>query len=312
MDEGRIAVRHQVALRNRKSQPRVGASQDGLARSLVSGAGNQAMQRIVARAGRAGARGRTLSRVVLAVGDLAELERKREEVSPDERRHAETISTAARNRVTATRERQVDPWDERFRPFKPGPLATIGDEDLRIYGHGGTRRNEDVVSQVGGYTASALAAKLINMGLPESYAGEIYLTGCNTAKGDDDGFLGAFYKPMSAHCPRVRARGNIAASTTFEDGTQGVWTGNLPSEATIKETIGALQEEVDKLIATAQLTHAMSQRSRNPAIKAALIKQGQQQVPDYGAQVQALIAQKRRLELEAYSSDPGFTRVLPR
>jgi hypothetical protein len=288
-----------------------GASRTDPALRFVSAVGNQAVQRLAARAACDPAGSRRLLRMVVAVGDLDELTRKGTKLTKDDRRSAASITEAAQRWVTATGELQAHPWDERFRPFKSGPLAAIGDEDLRIYGHGESRKGDEFVSQIGGYTASALAAKLIEMGLPEAYAGEIYLTGCNTAKGDDDGYLGVFYKLIAAHCPRVRVRGNLAVSVTFASGTQGVWSDTHPSHEDFKDVMKTLSDESDALIAAATQGIALARAERDPVRRAALVAAAKKLSADTELQLKAIRGQKDRLEHAAYSSESEFTRVLP-
>jgi hypothetical protein len=297
--------------------------------ALQAGIGNQAVQRMLAVASRAqrcdcdghgrlrveaGPRvgGRALQRMAFAVGDLAELAHKGQKLSADDQKEAEIITKAVKARVEHTHEKQVNPWDERLRPFYRGPLASIGNEELRIYGHGGSYATDDFVSQIGGYTAPALAKKLIEMGLPEAYSGEIYLTGCNTAKGDDLGFLGKFYAIIVKDCPRVRVRGNVAISTTFEDGTQGVWTGVFPSESDFKKLTQTMGEEADRIPAELEAAIADARKETDVNIRQTKIDDVTK-LRDKGAErMAALAAQKERLKRTAYSSDPSFTRVLPK
>lgn len=140
---------------------------------------------------------RALQRTAFAVGDLAELTYKGQKLSADHQKEAEIITKAVKARVEHTREKQVNPWDERIRPFYWEPLASIGNEELRICGHGESYPADGLVSQVGRYTAPGFGEEAHRDGPSRGYSGEIYLTGRNTAKGDNLGFLGNFY---ADHC----------------------------------------------------------------------------------------------------------------
>jgi hypothetical protein len=247
--------------------------------------------------------------MVIAVGDLRELER-RGNVPEDKRKKAAEITNAAGDRVRAG-EAQANPWDERFRPFKKGPLADIR-EDIRIYGHGQVLENEEVVSELGGYTPEALARKLIEMGLPRTYKGEIYLTGCETAKGANLSFLRAFYDVIRTHCANVLVRGNLGEAVTFEDGTQGVWAGRLP-KAEYDNVCAARNAALDKAIAELRAERAAAPTEGNRTDP-----DFDERVSAFAARVNALTDEINRLKEEkatyakwAFSDDPGLTRVLP-
>jgi hypothetical protein len=172
-----------------------------------------------------------IQRVTLAVGELQEAAHKQQQLSPKKKEHEKVITDAEASYLKNNpKEKQVHPWDERFRPFYSGPLAGIGSENLRIYGHGQVYVGNKAVSMIGGYTASALCQKLIEMGLPANYKGEIYLTGCETAVGRGRGYLGAFYTLISGHCSGVTVRGNMGTTVTHPDGVQGIWTGVMSLE----------------------------------------------------------------------------------
>lgn len=183
-----------------------------------------------------------LQRVTLALGELQEAANAKKKLTQKEHEHAKIITDGEEGYRSKTGEKQVHPWDERFRPFKSGALSGIGSENLRIYGHGASYVGEGVVAMVGGYTPKNLASKLIKLGLPNKYSGEIYLTGCETAIGPKRGFLGEFYKLISAHCASVTVRGNLGITTTREDGRQGVWTGAI-DKGRYDKTRNALNEK---------------------------------------------------------------------
>lgn len=175
--------------------------------------------------------GVVIQRVTLAVGELQEAAHKKQQLSPKKQEHEKVITDAETSYLKNNpKEKQVHPWDERFRPFYSGPLAGIGSENLRIYGHGQVYEGDKAVSMIGGYTTQALCQKLINMGLPANYKGEIYLTGCETAVGNARGYLGVFYRLIAAHCSGVTVRGNMGTTVTHPDGVQGVWTGVMSLE----------------------------------------------------------------------------------
>jgi hypothetical protein len=118
-------------------------------------------------------------------------------------------------------------------PLMPGrgPLSKIGlAEELRVFGHGQTGR-DNIVLQINGTTAEALARRLIELGLPKRYAGEIYLSGCDAAVGGDESYLSKFFAAIHAHSPAARARGNLGKSVTREDGSQWVRDPKKMSEA---------------------------------------------------------------------------------
>jgi hypothetical protein len=154
---------------------------------------------------------------------------------------AQVISTAVGHRTARTHEAVARPWDERFRPFKWGPLDGIGNDELRIFGHGAHRRGSDIAEQVGGYTPAQLVTKLKELGLKSTYAGVIYLSGCKTAGGEDLGYLGAFYDLISAHAPAVHVKGNLGNAITLPDGTQAIFKSSQD-----KEMYEALSTRIDQ------------------------------------------------------------------
>lgn len=174
--------------------------------------------------------GSVVQRITIALGDLQEAANKKQTLTEGAHAHAKVITDAEAAYRKNSGEAQAHPWDERFRPFKAGPLAAIGNENIRIYGHGATYEGDNVVSMVGGYTPEAIIERLVKMGLPSNYAGEVYLTGCETAIGPAKGFLGKFYALLIKQFPKATARGNLGTTTTFPDGRQGVWTGVLTEE----------------------------------------------------------------------------------
>lgn len=175
--------------------------------------------------------GLVIQRVTLAVGELQEFSHKKISLSEEEHAHAKIITDAEENYRNSSKEGQVHPWEERNRLLLNfGPLKNIGKENLRIYGHGQVYVGDLSVSKIGGYSAQELSKKLIELGLPSSYTGEIYLTGCETAVGYNKGFLGVFYQLISKHCKGVTVRGNLDVTITQKDGVQGVWTGVISKD----------------------------------------------------------------------------------
>lgn len=159
-----------------------------------------------------------VQRIVLPLDDLEALKKRTSTPTKTEQDAAEIISNAANLRTKATREAVARPWDVRYWPFKSGPLDGIGNEEIRIYGHGATPKDSDVALRVGGYTPAKLVELLKELGLRSSYAGLIYLTGCKTAAGPDWGYLGTFYDLLKAYAPAVRVRGNLGNAITLDDG----------------------------------------------------------------------------------------------
>jgi hypothetical protein len=308
--------------------------------ALQARIGNQAVQRVLAAPppgsscncdahGRlrvvAGARvgRRALQRMALAVGDLDELTNvdtdpgKKRELSEPERKHASIITEAIKKYVEQTGETRVYPWRKDKNDY---PLASIGKaEGLRIYGHGGSYEGDDLVSKIGGYDAQALVDKLIDLGLPKGYSGEIYLTGCNTARGDNLGFLGEFYDIIRLRCPRVKVRGNLATATTFQGGTQGVWAGHV-TESEYKEYLQNFRDQSDQITREAAAAakdfermydeyKAAAKAGKQTDVNAVLAKA--EQIKQLDAKIQALLEEREHLERVAYSSKAEFTKVLP-
>jgi hypothetical protein len=254
-----------------------------------------------------------VQRMILPLGDLADLERREPGATAERRASATVISDAAENSRRATNERVAHPWEERFRPFKRGALAGIGlNEELRIYGHGEVYEGEAVVAQIGGYTPQALATKLIRLGVPATYGGEIYLTGCETAKGDDDGYLGLFYPLISSHCPNVTVKGNLARSTTFADGRQGVWTGNFESEEQLQAAKAAIGNDLISRSQELGLKAEAAEAAIGTPVEDEMIGSVAAQTGDLQQRRIALTAQKDRLHEAAYSTTGEMTVTLPR
>ncbi len=205
--------------------------------------------------------------MILALGDLAEATNQRLTLSAGERSSREAISDAVTKRIRSTGEARVNPWDTK-NIFAKGALHRIGPiEPLRIYGHG--QGPPDRIVSVGGYTVKALVQKLIDLGLPQNYAGEIYLTGCEAAIGPDYGFLGELYQSLRRHCPNVKVRGNLGRAVTFADGTQGIWSGRV-SEHTYNSARSALNAEKSGILGEIDRTklHVENRRRRRRAYEA--------------------------------------------
>lgn len=177
-----------------------------------------------------------LQRMILPLGDLVSLGSRKKILSEEDVKSAKIISNAVGDRARATGEK-IARTHEISGEQGPGGLSKIGlTEELRLFGHGEvTQLSGGEAVQIAGYTPSALAQLLIDMGLPENYQGEIYLSGCLTAIGNGYGFLGKFYQLIKSHCPGCLVRGNLGNTTTFSDGTQGVWSGIVTKEAYDKQ-----------------------------------------------------------------------------
>jgi hypothetical protein len=166
--------------------------------------------------------------MLLSLGDLAEAAREGLSLSSGERKNREAISQAVATRAGTHREKQVNPWDVAGFFSGKGALHEIGrTEPLRIYGHGQGIGHSGRIERIGGYTVAALVDKLKALGLPKDYAGEIYLTGCDTAVGESFGFLGEFYAQIRQHCAGVTVRGNLGTAVTRPDGEQWIWSGRI-------------------------------------------------------------------------------------
>jgi hypothetical protein len=193
-------------------------------------------------------RSHTIQRVILALGDVAEAEHAKLKLSKQEYESRQVITEGAKRRQSVTRERQINPWDERNRLLLNfGPLDKIvATEPLRIYGHGQGYGEVGEIAMVGGYTPQSLKSKLIELGLPSTYGGEIYLTGCDTAVGPGCGFLGKFYLLIKQHCGNVTVRGNRGTATSLRSGEQGVWTGAIKKREydSLRLTLVVTQEEL--------------------------------------------------------------------
>lgn len=159
-----------------------------------------------------------VQRMILPIkASFPEMDRKKGSLSEGDK----VIYDAIKKRSAATNESIADPTDEAsWIPWNNGALAAIGNEELRIFGHGARFANAEEVAQIDGHTPEQLAEKLINLGLPKKYAGVIYLSGCNTARGEKHGYLGKFYQLIKKHCKNVRVRGNLHSVITRMDGEQ--------------------------------------------------------------------------------------------
>jgi hypothetical protein len=166
--------------------------------------------------------------MLLSLGDLAEAAHEGLSLSSAEHKSREGISQAVATRASTHRERQVNPWDVGGWFSGNGALHAIGrTEPLRIYGHGQGVGHNGRIERIGGYTVAALVSKLKELGLPSGYSGEIYLTGCDTAVGENFGFLAEFYAQIRQHCAGVTVRGNLGTAVTRPDGEQWIWSGRI-------------------------------------------------------------------------------------
>jgi hypothetical protein len=233
--------------------------------------------------------GRILQRVVLPLDDVEALRRGNPNPSKKALESAQVISTAVGHRTASTHETVVRPWDERFRPFSWGPLDGIGNEELRIFGHGAHRGGSDIAEQVGGYTPAQLVTKLKELGLKSTYAGVIYLSGCKTAGGQDLGYLGTFYDLIKVHAPAVHVKGNLGNAITLPNGTQAIFRSTQDKEtyealsARSNELVGALNLQTKAFNSMGNAT-TVNERSAKSAL-ANELRSKQQQIDQLQAEL---------------------------
>lgn len=237
-------------------------------------------------------RGQVIQRLSIALGDLDELAHsgKSPAVGSDEYESAKVISDAQQNFTATTKEKIVKPWDTfSIFPLRLGGLRNIGNENIRIFGHGERVKGEEHASCIGGYTPDMLAQKLIALKLKKTYSGEIYLSGCNSARGKNWGFLGAFYNKIRMHCPGVRVRGNLNVAVTTPDGKQGVWTDAFATKGDF---------QAQRLLLTSKMNHYLHEccSKRDLAVsQQALRDQTNTYCKQLSAEMQALRTQEQKI-----------------
>jgi len=181
---------------------------------------------------------------ILPLGDLAELQKNNQQLTEEQEESGRTITKGVEHREKNFNERVERPWNTKGF-FAKGALADMGiGEPLRIYGHGAAYEGDDFVTMVGGYTVVALAQRIINLGLPATYKGTIYLTGCETGKGGDNSFLKKFYDQIKTNIPEVHVEGNPSVTVTFKDGMQGVFKEDVSSEE-YDSKINSIHKQID-------------------------------------------------------------------
>ncbi|MDX6694435.1 MAG: hypothetical protein QOF02_2038 [Blastocatellia bacterium] len=190
------------------------------------------------------ATGKIIQMVVLPLDDVAALTREQPTPTKKKLDSAQVITDAVADRINEHPETVARPWDTRFRPFKWGPLDGIGNEEIRIYGHGGHASGEEFVRQVGGYTATNLVNLLKELGLESTYGGMIYLSGCKTAAGDDAGYLGNFYELLKPYAPNVKVKGNLGNAITLKNGNQAIFKSKQDRDLyqDLRDTVNRLAE----------------------------------------------------------------------
>jgi len=245
-----------------------------------------------------------VQRLAMALDSVQALAERKPDFTDKEAESARTITNAFADRVRATGESVAAPHQVTTHD-QAGGLAQIGlTEELRLFGHGQTTQlSGDEAVQIGSYTPQKLAKLLIDMGLPQAYSGEIYLSGCLTAVGPGYGFLGKFYALISQHAPGVIVRGNLGSAVTYPDGTQGVWTGITSPEEHEKQMVlftdkaKELLQENDKLLARFNNKTHSEQDIRN----APLIKE----------QLESLAASRLAYLQQVYDPSGAYTVTLP-
>jgi hypothetical protein len=255
--------------------------------ALQRSAGNRSLARALS--------GRPLQRMILALDD--------EPVVEDRRRRGEPTTTQEKARVTtnSVRDRSQNFPDRQVRPYDRGGLANIPpSESLLVFGHGGSN-TEGMTVTIGGYTADQLVRVLIvDLGLPREYAGEIYLTGCNSARG----FLQKFHAILTEHCPRAAARGSLGDSATLPDGTLGVSKGEM-TEQEIEKCQIAYVDAARVLLAEA----TEIERRRNSG--GADDSQALQRLLDLRQQMLAVNSKRLAFLHSVYDTTGAFTLQIP-
>jgi hypothetical protein len=244
--EGRVQALRQLGGQPLNDDPALESEADRMGRAATQFKAEPGAERT------RGDAGRILQRVVLPLDDVDALRRSDPHPSKEDLESAQVISTAVERRTASTHETVVRPWDERFRPFSWGPLDGIGNEELRIFGHGEHRRDSDIAERVGGYTPAQLVTKLKELGLRSTYAGVIYLSGCKTAGGQDLGYLGAFYDLIKAHAPAVHVKGNLGDAITRPNGKQAIFRSGQDKEL-YEHLSTRISEEAEQLKRDAQV-----------------------------------------------------------
>jgi hypothetical protein len=221
-----------------------------------------------------------VQRMILSLGDLESMEKMADEegkkLTEEERKEAKIITDAVTTRSAQTGEtvRSMIPDAE-----KKG-LSTIGrDEELRIIAHGNLDEKTGVATSFGGFSATDLVQILQRMRLPEGYRGVVFLAGCHTAQGPDDGYLGVFYKALSAIYPAVKVRGTLGAAFIGADGKDSVI-----HTAGYQEKLAEVQTEVERVETSRKTLQGISGVvTKNPGVLAAYLGDEGPSVDDLAA-----------------------------
>ncbi len=185
---------------------------DAVADRVVQGGSAEAL--LDTPGGGAGAAAATaVQRLVIPIGDLPT--------------SGMTFEEQTDTRVIATSAKRLEQHGEHVEHLDTGrkPLAALGKtEELTILAHGGSPLLSEVADTYGGHSPTALAALLVANGLKTSYAGTIYLNGCNTAtkserkKSYAERFQAALFV---THKIAAAVRGNEGGSRVMENGQTG-------------------------------------------------------------------------------------------
>jgi hypothetical protein len=150
-------------------------------------------------------------------------------------------------------------------------LANLpNNETLYLDGHGAAPDNQGVPETAltfGGLTPEQLADMLVNKGLRTTYAGKIYLNGCNTANDNtSESYASRFQKAMALRQRFVRVKGNAGYSQVQDDGKTRVVPATPQGAAervTLNQLVGAtnvLFQEFTNLDAESKLPTTSHQR----------------------------------------------------
>ena len=211
---------------------------------------------------------RTVQRMILSLGDLETMEKMAAEgdgkLTEEERKEAKIITdaVAARHAQTGETVRSMIPDEQKL------GLSTIGrDEELRIIAHGDLDAKTGVATSFGNFPAADLVQFLQMIGLPEGYRGVVFLAGCHTAQGPNDGYLGAFYTALSTVYPEAKVRGTLGAAFSGADGKE-----TIIYTAGYEERLAEVLAEVERKKASAKtLGGAIGVVGRNPGLLAAFL-----------------------------------------
>ncbi|HET6978790.1 MAG TPA: hypothetical protein VFI24_20830 [Pyrinomonadaceae bacterium] len=122
----------------------------------------------------------------------------------------------------------VRKWEQRLAgKDKPGRNIMNPHVELRWMGnteklHVIAHSSDDFLSLENFYSPIELARKLINMGLPLNYRGQIVLHGCRSGLGGEDSFATKLQDALVDYGRRVPVKANIGTSKVLEDGSTRV------------------------------------------------------------------------------------------